>query len=193
MLELLSADGGALVDEAVAAAPDVLDADALRALVEAERGDPELRFTEHLVRVVNMGLLQAMARGAAPDGEPDRRAVREVGIAHWDRDGEPLRIELVGRTPTLSEQTVLRFAPGVLVTRCTTGDRDFAQPGATYVIMNDRLAFVIEPELADWLAFLERVDGERTIAQALTDANLQASAIWKHLEEAIEFGVLAIS
>lgn len=71
MLRVLTQNDGALIEEAFSSgqAAEIIDRDAVAEAVETMANDPAPTNVEYLLRLVNMGLLDSMARGAAPGAE----------------------------------------------------------------------------------------------------------------------------
>jgi hypothetical protein len=200
MYGLLCAQGGALIDEAVAAAPDVLDGDAIRRILAELPADPEMEAVDALVRVINTGLLQAMARAQQPlVAHENPMPVREVVGPEWPDLQAQVGLSLVARAEKLHDDAVVCFAPGVLLVRCEGGDGRTADVGAHYILTGNTLSYIIEQQDAAWARFLGQVDGKRTVAQILSVVSgpavtgAERSTMWKHLEEALEHDVLQIT
>jgi asparagine synthase (glutamine-hydrolysing) len=194
LYRLLRADSDALVEEAIAGAPDAIDADAFRAAVREVESDPEYTAVDRLIEIANMGLLSQMARDAASfvPPPPGPVPVTEVHIGDWEAERPRLALSLVTRAAAVTLDTVIRFTDGVLLTRCEGGDPQATDPGAHYILVANQLTYILEPDLADWVRFLRAVDGKRTLAEILGICALDQAAIWKHLEEAIEHRVLMV-
>jgi asparagine synthase (glutamine-hydrolysing) len=160
-------------------------------LVEDLPNDPEYGNVDAILELVNMGLLQAMAR-EAPKLDKASPSLPEVRIDDWEAFRREHGESFVARHRDLSLESVPRFAEGVLLARCEGGDPDWRDEGGYYVIVNNELRFVIAAEEEDWIRFLCGVDGKRSVSSLLDDGGLRRERVWKHLEEAIELGVIGV-
>ncbi|MEM9455856.1 MAG: asparagine synthase (glutamine-hydrolyzing) [Myxococcota bacterium] len=193
MAGLLRADDGALVEEALAALPDELDADGIRAVLGGLEDDPEYKDVDALLHLVNAGLLQSMARAEQPLAAHDNPLpCVEVVASTWDGVERAVGLSMVERHAELALDSIVRFASGVVLVRWSGGDRESLDPDSHYLAVDAELTYVIESTLAPWVAFLERVDGRRTVGGILEEAGVSKKEIWKHLEEALEHEVLVV-
>jgi asparagine synthase (glutamine-hydrolysing) len=193
--QLLCADGRALLEEAFVGAAQsgvVLDKDVFMRLFDDVPNDPEYASVPALTELVNMGLLASMARDPVNQARPGDGQVRiaEVKIDDWDAWRKEAGVELVKSERALDLGTVVAFADDILVVRCENGDPGWMDRGAYYILREDKLLFMVDPELEGWIRFLNAVDGERSIGAILGDDGIPQEAIWKHLEEAFEHDVL---
>ena len=191
MYRLLCADGGALVAEALeenAEAADVIDRDALLHLIRTIPDDPEFEAVDMALDLVNMGLLAAMAE-APPEPSRISLPVRAVDIEDWAEWEQRAAANMVQRVPALDHGSVLRFAAGVCLVRFEAGDPRLA--GETHnILRNGTVEFTLDGAGDHWLAFLREVDGARTVEELTRTTGVAEADIWKHLEEAVEYGVL---
>lgn len=193
---MLVAEGGTLVEEALAAASaagGVLDGDQLRRIVAELPQDPDYKGAQLVLELVNMGLLSSMASQLRVDSAAALRvtpapiAVREVAdLAQW--------LQARAQSPTVAIDHDLSripaFADGILFVRCEGGDPSWSDPGSYYILRDQTLLFVIEASTGDWIRFLKQIDGRRSSAAILRQLDLAAGQIWKFLEEALEQRVL---
>lgn len=195
---MLLADGGALVEEALAAASaagGALDGDIVRQIVAELPQDPDYKGMQLVLELVNMGLLSSMAKQLGADcramlrRSPAAIVVREVAdLPTWQHE------HAVSPTAAI-DQLLVRvpaFADGILFVRCEGGDPSWSDPGSYYILRDQTLLFVIEASTGDWIQFLRQVDGQRSIAAILQHLGLTAGRIWKFLEEALEQQVLIL-
>lgn len=195
---MLQAEGGALVEEALAAASaagGVFDGDLVRQIVAELPQDPDYKGMQLVLELVNMGLLSSMARQLGTDC---RAMLRDGPAAITVREVADLPAWLGERsvTPTATADQLLTripaFADGILFVRCEGGDPSWSDPGSYYILRDQTLLFVIEASTGHWIQFLRQVDGQRNIAAILQHLGLAAGHIWKFLEEALEQQVLTL-
>ncbi|GAB3447107.1 asparagine synthase (glutamine-hydrolyzing) [Actinophytocola sediminis] len=190
MLALLAADSYALVEEALAAMPDVVDADAVFGVLARLADDPEAMGMEFLLRLVNLGLLQSMAvsraaPAALPIALPRRSAVR---VDDWDEAA--IGLDLAVRREELTGQAVLTLAPDwVLARRADRGATGEwylmnGQEGTHYVLAED--------DAGAWLRVLSGMDGQTPLTELLVAAEATESDVRKLLAEAVDFGVVRV-
>ena len=194
MYRLLRSEDDRLIHEGIAGSRrsgGILDETYLWRLVEDQPNDPEYRGVDSILQLVNMGLLQTMA-SEPPALERRPVAPAEIKIDDWESFREGLGVAFVERQESLTLASVPRFAEGVLLTRCEGGDPSWIDEGGYYIIVNNELRFLIEPSEGDWIDFLRQVDGKNSVESILTDGGLARERVWKHLEEAVELGVLEI-
>ena len=196
LYNLLSADNHALVEEAIddsSGFTHVFDRDALWQLFKGLPADPEYANVDLVLDVVNMGLLAAWAKTPpAPDGWTGELPVSEVIIDDWSSWEQRFGLSLVRRSPTLDQNSVIRFVDGIRLVKSEAGDPRLADEGGYYILRNNDLEFALEPKLEPWIKFLTQVNGVRTVAENLRAAGVSDRDIWKHLEEAIEYNVLNV-
>ena len=195
LYNLLGANDCALVEEAVAEASTerVIDKDVLWGLFKELPNDPEFANVDLVLDIVNMGLLSSMAKAqSAPQSWNDELPVAEVVVADWSLWNERFGHSLIQRSQTLSEDSVVRFADGIRLVKGETGDPRLADEGGYYILRNNDLEFCLEAGLEPWVTFLRLVDGQRRVDEILRAAGLGESAVWKHLEEAVEYDVLNV-
>jgi asparagine synthase (glutamine-hydrolysing) len=194
---LLYAENGALIEEAMDEAADVagvVNRKALWRLFKDLPHDPEYGNVDLVLDIVNMGLLAAMARAQRePESWHGELSVSEVVVDDWSAWEEHFSISLVRRTPALGRASVVAFADGIRVVKSETGDPRLVDESGYYILRNDALEFSLEAHLEPWVKFLRNVDGVRTVAEILTEAGVTEREVWKHLEEAIEYDVLRVS
>jgi asparagine synthase (glutamine-hydrolysing) len=192
MLRLLGARRGALIEEAFCTggeAERVLRPGALRSILREATGDPESVNADLVLRLVNMGLLDRMARSMDVSAVPgdDVPVLEAAEIRSWREDAARLAIRLSGRR-ALAADSVLSIPSRVALVH---SDRDGAAR-ESYVLVDGRLEFVLDEESGPWLRVLRRLDGKRTFRKALSLARVQEAEVRRHAEEALEFGVLEL-
>ena len=196
LFNLLCSDNCALVEEAIdesSRSAGVISKDVLWRLFKALPGDPEFTNVDLVLDVVNMGLLASMAKAQpASESSNDRLPVAEITIDNWAVWTQRFGLSLVQRLPALNRDSVVRFADGIRLVKSETGDPRLTDEGGYYILRNNHLEFSLEPFLEPWVRFLRLVNGVRQVKEILETADLAEAAIWKHLEEAVEYDVLRI-
>lgn len=192
---LLSA-GEELLDQAFSGprARQFLAVDSIRALVRAAAGDDigGDRF-EFALRLVNLGLLEQLVPDPpAPDeGGSTRPLPVECHVKDWGRDLAGIGSVIRSRQlPDLSWRPALR--DGVMLVRAEPFD------GSYYIVVDGSVEFVIDAaEDSHWLAVLRRADGQRTLAEILSEVldgtGPSPEALDRLLDEAIGAGILTVS
>jgi asparagine synthase (glutamine-hydrolysing) len=183
----LMADDGALVREALGdgnhpvLAPGLLD----DILADMAR-DPQRGAVGPLLLLTNLGLLERMARDAAARPGPAVGIPALTSLGEWDEARIAARLSPPRREIHLDAP--LAFAPNVYLVR---PDAIAAEP-VSYVVVNDEVKFVLDgDDTKSWREVLRRVDGKRTLRAILDELGLTLGDIRKHLDEALDFEVLA--
>jgi asparagine synthase (glutamine-hydrolysing) len=196
LYNLLCADGHALLEEAIeeaARCAGVVNEDALWQLFRDLPSDPEYANVDPVLDVVNMGLLAAMAKAPSqPERLDGRLPVADVVVDDWSTWEQRFGISLVQRSPILDRSSVVRFADGIRVVKSEAGDPRLVDEGGYYILRNDDLEFTLEPNLEPWVRFLRLVNGVRSVDEILQAMGAADQAVWKHLEEAVEYDVLNV-
>jgi asparagine synthase (glutamine-hydrolysing) len=188
-IKMLCADGGALLEEALASprARDYLDAGRMRASLASLARDPAAGRVEFLLRLVNLGLIDQMVRESQPPlaGRPARPAPTEIVIGDWDGERPKLEARVLARGP-LPVTTVPALADGVLLLHARH-DEDL-----WYLAVDGSLEYVLSESDDDsgWLAMLRAMDGQRPLSAILAGAGASYPDVHDLLWEAIEMGLL---
>ena len=75
----------------------------------------------------------------------------------------------------------------------TTGEQAGVETPVWHILVNGVLEYDLdEDELGDWIAVLRRMDGKISLGAILTELGLKQADIRKHLEEALDYGVVGI-
>jgi asparagine synthase (glutamine-hydrolysing) len=189
LVRMLAQDGGALLEEALAApgSHDHLNADGarrtLRALADDQASDRVVLF----LRLVNLGLLDQMTHElpAALVDRPAGAPPRALDIDDWSQ-ARPAIERLVLDRPALHADLVPRFADGVLLLDSP------AEPGTSYVTVDGSIEYVIDDENPPWRAFVHMVDGVRSLGEAAAAAAVPIDTIEPDLQFAVEHGVMVV-
>jgi asparagine synthase (glutamine-hydrolysing) len=154
-------------------------------LEDLER-DPQRGAVSVLLPLVNLGLLQNMARDAAARPGPALAIPALGAFGEWDE--EKIAEQLAPARREVDLDAPLAFSPGVYLVR---PDQVGAEP-ISYLVVNDEVRFVLDDdETKNWREVLRRIDGRRPLGQILDELGLSLAEIRKHLDEAWDFDVLA--
>ena len=114
----------------------------------------------------------------------------EIKIDNWEAQADNLALQLaIRREKTeLLDQTVA-LMPGARLLKIDQTSEDSAY---SYLSVDDKIEYELpENEMKEWLAVLRRIDGKRSINEILSELNMPASKIRKHLEEALDYEILS--
>jgi asparagine synthase (glutamine-hydrolysing) len=190
---LLCHSNMALVEEACSAGQDnpALDADAMRRVLASISRDPEFALVDRVFELVNMALLSRMV-SEPPAAQPTPVLERiEIG-PDWPSFEKAASVDMVARDKTLTVTAIPKFAPGVRLVECVTGDPDFGQAGALFIMVGSELRYELSDARPEWRSFLATIDGHTSIETLLQDLRFERHCIWKDLEESVEFGVIVV-
>ena len=193
MLRVLTQEDGALLDEAFSSgqAREVLDRDAIVEAAAAMADDPAPGGVEILLRLVNMGLLDGMARRAGPPAQEGGTVpvLSSIAVENWETSREAIEMSLGVRRAHVSLDAVLALGPEVALLRRDGTGAD----GAWFIAVDNQLEYSLtEAEAGAWLRVLRLIDGRRTLGAALRAADVAEAEVRKFLEEAVDFGVVVI-
>jgi len=193
MFNLLTADDNALIREAFEEENGVgspFDKMAIEGLINDIPEEPEYSMLESLLPLVNMGLLAKMAQAPIAQSHADSIGILpEIKIDNWEEQEDDLALQLaIRREKAELLDRAVAFMPGV---RLLKADQTSEDNVYSYLAVDDKIEYELsEAEIEDWLAVLRRIDGQRSINDILTELNMPASKIRKHLEEALDYGIL---
>ncbi len=189
MYQLLTADDRRLIQEAFPEDHPVVDRAMLHRAFDQLPEDPEYQRVPDLLQLVNMGLLEQLARQL-----PEVAAMPETGAVIEEADGtqfdaaeDELHLDLASRR-SISLDGVLAFAEGIQLVRS-----EIPEHGGEifFLAVNDKLQYQLErAEMAPWIEVLRRLDGKRTLSSILDEASLVEADVRKHLEEALDYKVV---
>lgn len=191
MYELLAADDRALLREAFGDADGshpVFERDAIEHLITDIPDDPEYEDMSLLLQFTNMGLLAQMAKTAAPVTGDTIPVLRNLPSEEWDEDEIALRLAL--RRKDITPDRIPELTEGVLL--LTTGSLANTEPPCWHILINGVIEYdLYEDEMAEWIAVLRRMDGKRSLGDILGELELTPPSIRKHLEEALDYGIIS--
>jgi asparagine synthase (glutamine-hydrolysing) len=185
-LRMLAVDGGALVEEALASpgGKDLLDADGVRAALRSLTDNPAAWQFELLLRVVNLGLLDAMCRAVpAPPTTVARETITSVAADHdW-----PAAVARALGGEATPAACVPQRGPNVTLL-------DDGEGGAAHYIAVDAvLEYVVDSETdGHWWTVLREMDGIRTLGELVAAAGTSIDAIAGHLSVAQDAGIVRL-
>lgn len=188
-VRMLAQDGGALVEEALAApsAGHFVDADAVREMVAALSASRSPNHVEFLLRLVNIGLLEQMVRDLPPHPvtAPRRELPPPSPVADWDRDRGRVAAVLGFADDGARLDDVAELADGVLLVHSP------ADPSTWYLAVDGQFEYVVDADDdPHWSRFLQGVGGGRTVAEVLAATGTSMDEVGGLLREAIGAGVV---
>ncbi len=193
MYKLLVANDSELIREAFFENNDaIFDKNALEELINAIPEEPEFSLIESLLPLANMGLLANMAKETIHQSQSHVESIDllpEITIEDWEKQEDDLALKLaIRREQTALLDRVIVFAPGVKLLKIDHVSDDNAY---SYLSIDDRVEYELsEIEMKDWLAVLRQIDGQRSINNILSELNIPAAKVHKHLEEALDYGII---
>ncbi|GIE86444.1 asparagine synthase (glutamine-hydrolyzing) [Actinoplanes regularis] len=187
VLAMLERDGGALVEESLAApgAADLIDADGLRRTLKDLRERPADAQVEIALRVVNLGLLSAMAHDLpAPVKQlPLSAPPSSVEVADWAAQERTLE-EVTGLSLGLRPDDVPRLAPSVLLLTEPADER------RRYLAVDGVIEYVLDDDEPQYRDFLARVDGVTRLQEVLQEIECDWTSAERMLRDLVEQGVV---
>jgi len=190
LTRMLLRDDAALVEEALAArgVAEVLDVGHVRRLVAEVAAAPRSYLVEFVLRLVNLGLLQAMADAAPPAlvdwpaGPPPRR--------HQLADPAAPAVEFdhaVMPAWALDPARIIAPAENVLLVLPAGDDQ------TCLVTVDATIEYVVDAD-ADpaWFRFLLALDGARTIEQVSDACGVALAEVRPALDRALDEGILEL-
>lgn len=191
MVQMLAQNGDALLEEALAGpgGRQFLRPAAMRQMLRRLENEPEPWDFEYLLRLVNLGLLDQMARElpVTPLAAPTYRVVTSAEVDDWERDGEVVAARVRQRARPEPDQVVGFTDDVLLVNAPDTPDR-------LYIAVNGAFEYVVDrDEDPAWWTFLREVDGKHTVAELLQSSGDPEGRITALVQEAIDSRVLAVS
>ncbi|MDI6102273.1 asparagine synthase (glutamine-hydrolyzing) [Actinoplanes sp. NEAU-A12] len=184
---MLEGDGGALIEEALAApgAAEFLDGAALRGVLAGMTAQPDSPQLEIALRAVNVGLLAGMA--AAPPAPISTRPVlsilRSVEVSGWETQRPQLE-SLVGLRPAMPGTLVPRLTDNVMLLAATDGD--------WFVSIDGSLEFTLEAQDTRMLPLLRAIDGTRSIADLTEQLGRTSDDMYADMLELLESNVITM-
>lgn len=186
-VRVLRQQDNALVEEALAApgAAGVLHADGLRAMLAGLADNPAPAMVELLLRLVNLGLLDAMTHNLPPVALP--QPAHLVGprspIRDWVADLPTVEAEIFGAAPPRLDD-VFALHESVLVVH--EPDRS----DTLYVAIDGQFEYVVDSDAGAWALVLPRLDGKRPLGDVLTECGAGLDGVRDALVDAIGRGML---
>ncbi|RKZ89654.1 MAG: hypothetical protein DRR19_11300 [Candidatus Parabeggiatoa sp. nov. 1] len=194
LFNLLTADDNALIREAFFEGGGLpFDKQAIEGLINDIPEDPEYSLLESLLPLVNMGLLAKMAQAPVEQSQHHADSIGllpEITIDNWEEQADNLALQLaIRREKAELLDRAVALTPG---TRLLKMDQIAEDSAYSYLSVDDKIEYELpEDEMQDWLAVLRRIDGKRSINEILSELDMPASKIRKHLEEALDYGIVS--
>lgn len=186
LLRMLQQDGGALVEEALAApgAADALDGTAVRSLLRSLAGRSDASQVELLLRLVNLGLLARMAEDVPPPtiDTPVGPVAPRMETPEWEAARTDVE-RRVGCDPDVS--AVPAAVDGLLLLT------DGPDTGTWFVAVDGAVEYVLE-QGDDWLELLRTVDGVHSVAQIADVLGRRPEQVGRQIDEAVRRGLLRL-
>jgi asparagine synthase (glutamine-hydrolysing) len=196
MFNLLTADDNALIREAFGeekgATHPVFDRLAIERLINNIPEEPDYNLLESLLPLVNMGLLAKMAQAPINQNQYHVESIAllpEITIDDWEEQADSLALQLaIRREKAELLDRIVALTPGTQLLKI---DQTSSDSACSYISINDQIEYELpEAEMKDWLAVLRRIDGQHSINEILSELEMPVSKIRKHLEEALDYGIL---
>jgi asparagine synthase (glutamine-hydrolysing) len=195
MYDIITAEERALVREAFGeegSPHSVVDRRAIDRIIASIPRDPEYKRVDELLYLINGGLLEKMAKNGAGAGEKPqaREALPSIEFDNWERESANVALQFATRRASIDIERPLTFAPRTVL---VTQDHVRASGKISYLMMDNRLKYVLkEKDVGAWLQILRRIDGKRSLKDLLEETGESESSIRKHLEEALDYGIVAL-
>jgi asparagine synthase (glutamine-hydrolysing) len=193
MYAILSANGGELVEQAIAGSLRTggpFAPDRFRAYFRDVGGYRTIKQLTRAVQLVNMGVLADLAASQwTPPSGPSSLPMREVVLDDWARSPAGQRALRSSNWTEPPDDMVVGFAPGTSLVEVKSAGVGVPAPGSAFLVLEDgRLTSAIESP--QWSRFLACVDGKRTIAGILSLLQLTKKPLLRFLNAALDDGVL---
>nr|WSX51417.1 asparagine synthase (glutamine-hydrolyzing) [Streptomyces sp. NBC_00974] len=185
---MLAQGGDALLEEAFSSerAREFIHQDGVRASLRRLERDPENGSVEHLLRLVNLGLLERMTAELPVHPAAAFKAPQPVThpYSDWDEAEEQIR-ELTLQRPPVDPEAVYELRSDTVLA-CVP-----AQPGTWYLLVDGACEFVLdEDEEPALTALLRSLDGETSLEKALASAGLSLDGLRRQLEDVLDLGLV---
>ncbi len=192
-IAMLAQDGAELVERACASpnGQRFLDRGAMLGHLADLQRDPAAGHVETLLRLVNLGLLDAMLTDLpAPPVTTEFATVPQARpVTDWAAERAEILELTLPRRP-VGPADVPRLADGVELLAPLaeeTGE-------IVYVAVNGQIEYVVAAaEDPAWLRFLRGVDGRRSVAKLLADSGDELADVRDVLLDAVEYGILDLA
>jgi asparagine synthase (glutamine-hydrolysing) len=185
--EMLYQDNAVLVREALdqPVASTMLRADAVFAMLGRSLGSASGEL-ELLLRLVNIGLLEAMIADLPPArvDQPAARVPERYVVADWEHAARELS-GLFGLSPTFDLSKPIELADGVLLAESV---RD---PGTLLVLVDGAIEYLID-DAPGWARLLKAADGKTSLQDLLSSTGTQLADVEEMLAESMTAGLIII-
>lgn len=152
------------------------------------QADPQRLAASALLTLVNLGLLDKMARADIARPGSVFGVAPLTALDAWD--AQAIEQTLRGDRPCIGPDAVLALAPGVELVR---KDEATMTTPTWYVLIDDQARYVLdEDDTRPWCEVLRRIDGRRTLGAVLAECGVELADISKHLDQALELAVVVM-
>lgn len=187
-LGMLTAAGDSLVEEALAGprAKAYLNADGLRQALRSLESEPSASKFELVLRLVNLGLLDAMTDSLppVPSVGPFAPVATKATVTDWDADADSLRRQTYAEEP-ISGDGRYALHPSVRIVSSP------AEPETWYVAIDGSFEYTLDAgDDAVLLNALLALDGRRSLDEAVRAAGGELPDVLPQLREAFDTGVI---
>ena len=192
MLNILTADNNALIDEAFSHADHpVLETDNIRDVIKTIPPDSEYQQVKPLLVMINAALLENMANDArAQLRYRDETAIlSSLSISDWDSEAAAIEAQLATAQTGYYLSDVLAFTPD---TRLLAYQDAGGLPNTGFMLLSKGMVrqHFRANDIDAWLEVLKAVDGKQSIQMILQAKGIAESTISKQLREALELKLL---
>ncbi|WP_371640718.1 asparagine synthase (glutamine-hydrolyzing) [Streptomyces virginiae] len=187
-VRMLTQRDGALLDEALSSerAREFIHQDGIRESLRRLERDPMDGSVEHLLRLVNLGLLERMTMDLPVAPAAAFKAPEPVTFAYsdWDESEDRIREVALWKHP-VDLATVYAVRPDTLLVCAPT------EPGTWYLLVDGACQFVLdEQEEPALVAILRALDGETSLEKLLAVTGRPLAAVRPLLEEVLDLGLV---
>jgi asparagine synthase (glutamine-hydrolysing) len=188
MYELLTQDGGSLIEQALegsARTDGPLDPDRFREYAASVARDRSYADLTRLLDLVNMGILAELASSGAcaPTARPEL-PIREVTTADWQSWLATHRAPNEQLSDHLADTTVVALAAGVNLIELQAGVSGEPARRRWYLAMGGKPAEPVDNP--GWHSFLAALDGRKSIWRIAADQHLNVARTKKRLRDVID-------
>lgn len=186
--DMLRQDGASLVHEALAqpVASTMLRPDTVLAMLE-QSGEAPTGELELLLRLVNIGLLEAMTADIPPARVdlPAAPLPPRYLAPEWAQAAAALPVRL-GLSHSVDPSLPLELRDGVLLADSVS------DPGTLLVLVDGVIEFVID-EAPGWAQVLRGIDGKTPLRELLSGADLALADVEEMLAESVREGLVSLA
>ncbi|MFI1996444.1 asparagine synthase (glutamine-hydrolyzing) [Actinoplanes sp. NPDC020271] len=191
VVRLLTQSGRALVDQALSTdgAREHIEGKTLHRLLDRMAGGEQLEVANLALRLVNLGLLDAMVADLPPAviDQPVPAVLTAWPDSDFAADGGQGITSRILELPTADLNTVPVWSDDVLLVDAIDGS------GQRFVAVNGVIEFVINDENKHWRDFVAVVDGDKTVGELLNAVGADYAAVAEPLGRVLDLGLLRMT